>query len=424
MHNWDLVNPNAQTAHRFRLTFLSPQADAGDVVDLRRHRAARGARPTLSANGTQTFKGTTYNRFRLTWSTDKAWNGAAARRGARRRRVPRRRDVLGHRLQHAGPDHHHQERAARLGRHPLRAPAAAARLRRGGGRQRRRRVRDSTSSPSGAVRHRHPRTSSVRELPRVLSIDAMVPRREALSTRSASHSSRYERHAQGRLRRSRTLKRGATLRVPVASMADERHLLDVVDADDCDVGDSAGRPATARRASRAGTSGCSRRRRSTSPRRVVQPDARCGTGGASATCARDLESRIFYQLGGIHPDLNKNRDRRRGRHRARTARRTTTRTASRTRRSAGAAAYLPRAHHRVSRHGRPRRPARSRSPSSPTSSALGRLADWDARTMMPPAAAPARAHVSWRRSSGSRTSAATGEEIGGWLEELEAATTG
>ncbi len=26
MHNWDLVNPNSQTAHRFRLTFLSPQS--------------------------------------------------------------------------------------------------------------------------------------------------------------------------------------------------------------------------------------------------------------------------------------------------------------------------------------------------------------------------------------------------------------
>ena len=25
MHNWDLVNPNSTTAHRFRLTFLSTQ---------------------------------------------------------------------------------------------------------------------------------------------------------------------------------------------------------------------------------------------------------------------------------------------------------------------------------------------------------------------------------------------------------------
>ena len=45
------------------------------------HRAAAspplapGAQPTLASNGTQTFKGTTYNRFRLTWSTDKSWSG-------------------------------------------------------------------------------------------------------------------------------------------------------------------------------------------------------------------------------------------------------------------------------------------------------------------------------------------------------------
>lgn len=74
MHNWDLVNPNAQTAHRFRLTFLSPQDNPVMSWSSGGSRSPWSA-PTLTSNGTQTFKGTTYNRFRLTWSADKAWDG-------------------------------------------------------------------------------------------------------------------------------------------------------------------------------------------------------------------------------------------------------------------------------------------------------------------------------------------------------------
>ena len=55
--------------------------------------------------------------------------------------------------------------------------------------------------------------------------------------------------------------------------------------------------------------------------------------------------------------------------------------------------------------------------------ALARLAFWDQRVMMPPAGAPARAYqlATLERLTHER---ATGEEIGGWLEELERATDG
>jgi carboxypeptidase Taq len=51
-------------------------------------------------------------------------------------------------------------------------------------------------------------------------------------------------------------------------------------------------------------------------------------------------------------------------------------------------------------------------------SALGRLAAWDQRTMMPPNGAPARGHqlATLRRLSHAR---ATADEIGGWLDELD-----
>ncbi|HEU4973891.1 MAG TPA: carboxypeptidase M32 [Baekduia sp.] len=56
-------------------------------------------------------------------------------------------------------------------------------------------------------------------------------------------------------------------------------------------------------------------------------------------------------------------------------------------------------------------------------SALGHLAVWDQRTMMPPAGGPARAQ---QLATLERVShdLATGEEIGGWLGELEAAGDG
>ena len=55
--------------------------------------------------------------------------------------------------------------------------------------------------------------------------------------------------------------------------------------------------------------------------------------------------------------------------------------------------------------------------------ALARLAAWDQRTMMPPRGAPARGHVlaTLERLSHDRE---TADEIGGWLDELEATGDG
>ena len=77
MHNWDLVNPNSQTARRFRLTFLSPQSSPVMSWAYDGNHSP-WVNPTLTSNGTQTFNGTTYNRFRLTWSTGQSWNGGSS----------------------------------------------------------------------------------------------------------------------------------------------------------------------------------------------------------------------------------------------------------------------------------------------------------------------------------------------------------
>jgi hypothetical protein len=77
MWNWDFVNPNAQTATKLRINFLSTQpalAVAGPYVG----NLSPWAAPTVSAAlGTQAFGGVTYNQFSVTWSTAQAWSGGS-----------------------------------------------------------------------------------------------------------------------------------------------------------------------------------------------------------------------------------------------------------------------------------------------------------------------------------------------------------
>jgi hypothetical protein len=77
MHNWDLVNPNSTAARRFRLTFLSPQSSP-ILSWVYENSQSPWVDPVVTSFGTQTFKGTTYNRYRLTWSTGQSWNGGAS----------------------------------------------------------------------------------------------------------------------------------------------------------------------------------------------------------------------------------------------------------------------------------------------------------------------------------------------------------
>ena len=75
MHNWDLVNPNAEAASSLAVDFLSTQGSlnltwsyAGPL--------SPWANPAVSGpTGTAVFKGTTYNKYRITWSAgNPTWN--------------------------------------------------------------------------------------------------------------------------------------------------------------------------------------------------------------------------------------------------------------------------------------------------------------------------------------------------------------
>jgi hypothetical protein len=78
MWNWDFINPNAQTATRLRMTFLSNQPSL-TVAGPYTGNLSPWSAPTVSAAlGTQTYRGVTYNRYQVTWSTGQAWSGGAA----------------------------------------------------------------------------------------------------------------------------------------------------------------------------------------------------------------------------------------------------------------------------------------------------------------------------------------------------------
>jgi hypothetical protein len=76
LHNWDFINPNAQDAHSMVLTLLSP-ASALTLNWSYNGSTSPWTNPTLASAGTQTFRGTVYNRYTLTFSTPKAWSGGA-----------------------------------------------------------------------------------------------------------------------------------------------------------------------------------------------------------------------------------------------------------------------------------------------------------------------------------------------------------
>ncbi len=78
MHNWDLVNPNAQSASSMTIDFLSTQSSI-NVTWFFAGTLSPWVNPTVSGpSGTAVWKGTTYNKYRLTFSTgNSAWNNSS-----------------------------------------------------------------------------------------------------------------------------------------------------------------------------------------------------------------------------------------------------------------------------------------------------------------------------------------------------------
>jgi len=78
IHNWDFTNPNSVNANRIRFDVLSTLS-ALTISWSYGGTLSPWSAPVVSGPlGTTTFRGTVYNRFQVTWSTGQAWaNGAS-----------------------------------------------------------------------------------------------------------------------------------------------------------------------------------------------------------------------------------------------------------------------------------------------------------------------------------------------------------
>jgi hypothetical protein len=74
--NWDFINPNAEDASQLVVTLLS-SASSLTLNWFWNGTTSPWGSPTVATAGTQSFHGTTYNKFNLTFSVPKAWSGGA-----------------------------------------------------------------------------------------------------------------------------------------------------------------------------------------------------------------------------------------------------------------------------------------------------------------------------------------------------------
>jgi hypothetical protein len=78
MHNWDLVNPNAAAANSLAIDFLSTLPAVTIAWSYTGSLSPWNNPVVTGPSGTAVFKGTTYNRYRITWSSgNPAWGGGA-----------------------------------------------------------------------------------------------------------------------------------------------------------------------------------------------------------------------------------------------------------------------------------------------------------------------------------------------------------
>ncbi|HXO19015.1 MAG TPA: hypothetical protein VOA87_03725 [Thermoanaerobaculia bacterium] len=72
IHNWDFINPNSTAASKLQITILSTQATLTPSWTYLGNLSPWDV-PTVTPAGTASFQGTSFNKFLVTWSTAKAW---------------------------------------------------------------------------------------------------------------------------------------------------------------------------------------------------------------------------------------------------------------------------------------------------------------------------------------------------------------
>jgi hypothetical protein len=302
MHNWDFINPNAQVANRLRMTFLSPNPS---VILSWSYSGSLSpwVNPTVSGSlGTTVFKGTTYNRFQITWSTPHSWSGSTPGQ------------VGGGAGFHVGatfsgidfnqPDPIIITGVALLdaGGNPLALQPRLTGYDAG-----------TLDSRDGALRINFFNNGRplllenvvVSELPRVLSLNAMVGRGRKLVDWSGEPFNPWPESTRVVLKGSRPVLKGRTLSVIVAHLSDARHIFERVGST-CAIPDNINgkqdvttcRPGINVDLFPATTLYLTAT--------VVDPKVKHWDRKRKRYITGPLISHVFFQVGGRHPDLNKN----------------------------------------------------------------------------------------------------------------------
>ncbi|HEX5380221.1 MAG TPA: M66 family metalloprotease [Phenylobacterium sp.] len=303
MWNWDFVNPNAQTATRLRMTFLSTQPSLS-VAGPYTGNLSPWSAPTVSASlGTQTYKGVSYHRYQVTWATGQAWSGGAAGQVAGgasfhvgtgftgvNYNTPDPIIITNVDLLDAG--------GTVLGLHPRLIGFDSGALDASDGT-----FAINAINMQAAVL----RISDVRVqlFPRMLSIDAMLPG-DRKPVDIFGEPMRPWAETRVPLRQA-SLKPRTDLRIPVAKLSDRRQVVEKVDERACaDRGDRSAGPDT--RGCRTGLNVSlfpSTTMLVTAT--VTDPAAKHWDAGRKAYVVGPVSTQIFYQIAGRHPDLNRNK---------------------------------------------------------------------------------------------------------------------
>jgi hypothetical protein len=151
------------------------------------------------------------------------------------------------------------------------------------------------------------RNVDVRELPRVLSIDSMVPGAGAFRDPFGTRFRSLGGAQKVRVRRQRPI-RGPkqSIQLPVAEMADGPHILQAGEDDACDAADA---PNGLPDAARCGAGFDVSLFPSTTlllTADAITPNAKVWNPRRKRFVRRDLKSKIWFQVGGRTPDFNKN----------------------------------------------------------------------------------------------------------------------
>jgi hypothetical protein len=302
MWNWDLVNPNAQTAFRLRMSFLSVQPSLILSWSYSGDRSPWINPAVTGPSGTTTFKGTTYNRYQIEWSTAQAWTGGSSGQvpGGGNFHVGATFSSINFSdpdaiiitdvvlLDNAGNP---------LALHPRLPGYDAGTL--------------DTADASMNVRFFNfaPRELIiqevlVQELPRVISLDAMVPGAKMVDV--LGHNLQPWRGSTRRVPVKKVLKRGDELKIPVARLNQKRHVVKVSTGKDCDVPqDSMKEPDVARCGRGIGTDLFPATTLYITAT-VVEPNAKYWNRERKRYVNGPLTTKLFYQIAGRHPDFNRN----------------------------------------------------------------------------------------------------------------------